>query len=115
MPEWGPTISSEVACVEYLSLVEQTQNYVVGVIDVGMIAEYSQIWISHTVPHLFDLVEPVPSFDDEEKDRPHGHGGNRCRDDDEGDDDDDEEGYCGGGWWWWAWKVSQSSCCEDQL
>ncbi|XP_057861677.1 uncharacterized protein LOC131070151 [Cryptomeria japonica] len=57
-----------------------------------MTIEYSQYFVAHVVPKLFDLAEPIPTLDDGEEDKPK-VGGTRHHID---DDDNDEEGGGGG-------------------
>lgn len=69
MATWGPPISYEQACAEYLSLGPLDWDYLLGMIDSGMTIEYTVYFTTHRFPRLTcpDELEPVL---DEDNGRP---------------------------------------------
>lgn len=69
MPEWGPTVDSETV-VEYMQLVEHIWDYGFGIVDAGMMQEFSAYFVAHVVAQISDPVEMIPAFDDDEDEQP---------------------------------------------
>lgn len=89
-------MDSVVVVEEYKTLAGQIWDYGAGVVDAGMTEEFSTYFMAHAVARISDLVEMLPSFDDDEDEHPERREGVRLRDE-EGEELADRDGDDGGG------------------
>ncbi|XP_057845985.1 uncharacterized protein LOC131055535 [Cryptomeria japonica] len=67
--QWGPVLPYDQALAEFWTLQWTPWHMRSKIIDVGVTEEYIQYITAHPIPRISDLVEPIPTFEDDKRQR----------------------------------------------
>lgn len=66
--DWGPSLSFEIACAEFLATPRVAYDLRLHILDPGVTTDYAQYMLAHPFPQITDPGDPPPSSGDEEDD-----------------------------------------------
>lgn len=66
--DWGPSLSFDVAYIEFLVIPHDVYDLRPHVLDVGITADYAHYLLTHPFSRITDPVDPPPSLGGEESD-----------------------------------------------